>query len=303
MSAFNGSLSIKTQALERAAQAVEAGLLQPWNGRYHKESGKTAPFAALLKDGDYALLPGAFGIPPLFARLYEVIFFGFSKYHEEGGVLATSLSPDAGKYFLDLIESIPIGADLDAVPARFVTAVLQALARPNAILPKGPSGEVQAAMQDLANLYETALSGQTDRADWKTVRKAAVKLADSSPAAADRLVCKFVETVAWPPGEFESELTRATSGLVNGFGRQAYSDAITAEETDAQEKFTAALEKLTMTLNRRAEENEVAALPEHAVLNRVLPASRRAELSAASTDMSERVSLFLQVLFVRMLAA
>ena len=112
------------------------------------------------------------------------------------------MTPVAKDCLVEALEAIRPGADLDALPGRYVVALLRNL---QDLLPAvdGVAGAAGApltvAIKRIAQLHRDALVGRvSDSVTWSAARRAAVTATDAVTTPAGTAIAQFVEAVAWP---------------------------------------------------------------------------------------------------------
>ncbi len=154
MKAFHGKQEIKDEYIKRLQDHYDADEIV--KGVYW-EDGKGCAVGCTLHSGDHKAYEVELGIPEVLARLEDSIFEG--------------LSPkDAKEFPLNFLNAVNVGSDLSQVGDKFLHWLL--VDPEHGVIKYASNKKV---VQDVADLYERKINGETINQDvWEAARAAAV---------------------------------------------------------------------------------------------------------------------------------
>ncbi|MFO1406536.1 MAG: hypothetical protein U1F08_03265 [Steroidobacteraceae bacterium] len=143
------------------------------------------------------------------------------------GPRAWHVAPAAVGGAVKALDAIPVGAELAGVPQRYMRAVFDDLQSGALLDGRALSSDGQQALSQVAALHR---AGSSDAAAFRAARRVAVQATDSATSDLDRVVLKFVESVAWPADGLGGELAGHVLTLHFGLLELLSSRQPTAEE-------------------------------------------------------------------------
>jgi len=154
MKAFHGKQEIKDEYIKRLQDHYDADEIV--KGVYW-EDGKGCAVGCTLHSDDHKAYEVELGIPEVLARLEDSIFEG--------------LSPkDAKEFPLNFLNAVNVGSDLSQVGDKFLHWLL--VDPKHGVIKYATNKKV---VQDVADLYERKINGETINQDvWEAARAAAV---------------------------------------------------------------------------------------------------------------------------------
>jgi hypothetical protein len=170
--AFHGDKSVKKKYLERVRLHAKADEIR---SGYYWENGMGCAVGCTIHSGEHAAYERELGIPMVLARLEDRLFEGMYRH---GATAEAKAWPER------FLKSIPVGADLSLVWAKFMVWLLDD--ETDGVVRFAKTESSRAAIQGVSALYRRWASGDKPAiTDWESARKiAAAAYADAAYAYA-----------------------------------------------------------------------------------------------------------------------
>lgn len=238
MLAFHNDPARKQAVLERIREHLDAGDVVPLPAYWDK--GKGGPAACAVHDADPAAFEQALDISRAILPIVEAIYR--KTYNTAPPHVEVSLDVDelalARAFPFDWLDVLPLGADVRDVPARMI---LWMLGDPleGTITAVSDEEVLELLAQVLAAHRSVLAGGSPAAAEWSSLRRRAMKLADSlPPGSLNALAAVTIESAAWPTTASGNIALDVFDSYVNGFEALAAAQTgWSAEDREMAERF------------------------------------------------------------------
>jgi thioredoxin 1 len=238
-SAFHGDAVLRQSVVERLRQHIQAGHIVN-RPACDAEQGRYNLTSAIVHSEDLTEYERKLGIPATLALIHENISNLFLQ-PASGDAQETrfAFAPHASNYPVEWLQSVPLGADLQNVPARFLSCMQHPM---TAVA----SAESKAVARTTAGLFARVASGAVvPAAEWAAARNAAMNVLHSNDNDVSKAVANLAEVVSWPSDE--TVRARDMPALFSIFTallvRQSYTDEQWYQHEAAKAAFIAAAEE------------------------------------------------------------
>lgn len=274
-SAFHGDAVLRQTVVERLRLHIQAGHIVG-HSACDAEQGRYNLTSATVHSEDLAEYERKLGIPAVLALIQESISNLFlQRASHDAQETRFAFAPYASNYPVEWLQSLPLGADLQNVPARFLSWMLLDLTDMQHPLTTAASAEAKAVARTMAGLYARVASGAVvTAAEWTAARNAAMNVLHGSDDAVSKAVANLAEVVAWPSDETvrASEVPALFSILGRLLVRQSFTDEQWHQHEAALAAFLSAAKERKKVAGYT--QDDLSALPE---MQRLREASAKAD--------------------------
>jgi hypothetical protein len=196
--AFGGLEARKREAMDRVAGLWQRGLLAPGNRLHWQDGGGkgSSLSGALICSKDVAAFEGLAGFGLANGQLAETLLALGAQRRPEG----MALSPMLAGFYLEWLQALRPGADLARLVPEFMHSLLLDLLAEGDALGQRMGTEQRALTARLAALWAASLQGEAlAAAEWRSLRKAAVDMADTLADPWAAALAEVVAALAWAP--------------------------------------------------------------------------------------------------------
>ena len=236
--AWGGSEARKRSVVSVVAAAASGNALAMPGAKLHLQSGGSHPtfgaaYCLAFDTADPAELEARSGLPVRTLQLIGGALRSCWNWDFASGLSQSYVTLVARTAFADALDAIRPGADLAALPGRYLVALLRDV---GGLLPP-PDGVPDASLpRSIDRVLQLHLDAQAAAAAgderWTAVRQEAMAAAGTVTTPIGRAVAEFVEAAAWPIDGFVDELPflveQLHEGLVTAERESAYTDDIRA---------------------------------------------------------------------------